>query len=240
MPQTEHLELITSPFRVYVAAVGSAFPDVAATPDSSVWTLLGEHGERSMGESGVTVTHGQTINEIVTYGSTGPVKAVRTKESLKVKFNLMDLSPEMYSYAIANRTITDTGAQVGTSGHKKVQLYKGLDVAEVALLIRGNDASTEVAAAEAQFEIPRAYMSGNPAPVFSKGQAAGLELEFTALEDYDAASAADRFGRFKVYTAAARASASASASPSASQSPSASVSPSASTSPSASVSPSAG
>lgn len=239
MPQAEHLEIITSPFRVYVAAVGTPFPDVAAAP-SALWTLLGEHGERSMAENGVTVSHGQTVNEISVYGSTGPVKAVRTKESLKVKFTLLDLSPEMYSYAIGNRTITDSGAQVGSSGNKSVQLYKGLDVAEVALLVRGNDASTEIAAAEAQFEIPRAYMSGNPAPVFSKGGAAGLELEFSALEDYDAATVADRFGRFKVYTAAARASASESVSPSASASPSASVSPSASISPSASVSPSVG
>jgi hypothetical protein len=46
-----------------------------------------------------------------------------------------------------------------------------------------------------QYEIPVAVQIGEPEVVFVKGEPAALNLEFMALEDPDASSADERFGR---------------------------------------------
>src|SRR3546814_7017075 len=55
----------------------------------------------------------------------------------------------------------------------------------------------------AQFEVPRCYQSGSASPVFNKGVPAGIALQWAALEDLDATSDDERFGRLVAQTAAA-------------------------------------
>lgn len=197
----EPIELITAPFKVYVAAVGTSFPDIDADPSS--WTLFGTSGERDIDESGVTVHHDQTINKIRSYGSTGPRKASRTEESLRITFNLMNMKPAWYDYALSKAGVTDTPAGASDAGHQAIGLYRGTSIYEIAMLIRGTNASPELEDTEAQYEIPRVIQIGSPAPAFVKGAPGMLAFEFEALEDENAATAADRFGHFRVKDAEA-------------------------------------
>ena len=74
------------------------------------------------------------------------------------------------------------------------RLFHGLGV---ALLLRGTY-SPYGDGWNSQFEIPVVFQSGVPSPVFVKGVAAGLAFEYTALEDPNAATSADRFGKIVV------------------------------------------
>jgi len=64
----------------------------------------------------------------------------------------------------------------------------------MALLVRGN-VSGYGDGFKSQYEIPVCFQSGSPEPVYTKGEPAGLALEFTALEDPAAATPDMRFGR---------------------------------------------
>ncbi|MCQ4575418.1 MAG: hypothetical protein NOU37_09270 [Candidatus Brocadiales bacterium] len=191
---TKPYEIIAAPFEVYVAPVGEAVPLIDATPAAN-WVKLGTSGDRNMSEDGVTVTHEQTIetDSFRTLGSTGPVKAVRTKEDLRISFTLLDLTLEEYARILNGNTVSETTPSAGVAGFKEVDLYRGLSVTEYALVIRG--AGPYGDGWDMQYEIPKAVLTSSPTTVFQKGAPAGLEFEFIAIEDSDAAGASKRFGR---------------------------------------------
>src|SRR4030042_339760 len=115
---SEPYEIIMAPFEVWVAPVGTAFPDVDESP-AAAWTKLGSSGMDNMDEGGVTVTNGQTLATKRTLGSTGPVKVARTEEELTVSFTLFDMTAEQYAKALNNRTVTDPAAGSGAPGTRK-------------------------------------------------------------------------------------------------------------------------
>jgi hypothetical protein len=184
--------IIGAPFAVYVAESGTAFPALDDVPGVG-WTLLGENGTRSQDEDGVTITHGQTVNDVRAAGSTGPIKALRSEEELTIAFNLMDLTLEAYSYVLNGVTVVDTPAGAGAVGTREIGLSRGFVVAEFALLVRGPSPYDE--ALTMQYEVPRAYDAASAAPQFTKGTPAILACEFRALEDLDATVETERFGR---------------------------------------------
>ena len=53
-------EVVAQPFTLWVAPVGTAFPDVDTAPDGS-WTKVGTSGDLNYTEDGVTVTHSQSV-----------------------------------------------------------------------------------------------------------------------------------------------------------------------------------
>lgn len=179
----EPFEIIAAPVTVWVAPVGTAFPDIGATPPTP-WELMGKSGDRNIIEDGVTVAHSQSIAEHRTLGATGPVKATREEEGLMVSFALADLRAEMYSKAINGNTIDSD-----TTGEKSISLHRGLDVSELALLIRGP--SPYIADGVAQYQVPRVYIGENQELTFAKGDLAGISFEFHAIEDGET----DPFGR---------------------------------------------
>lgn len=189
---SEPYEIMISPFEVYLAPVGEAFPDVDETPAGN-WVKLGTNGKYNYSEDGVTVTHEQEIFEKRTLGSTGPVKAVRTSEGLMIAFVLDDVSMEHYAKILNDATVTDTPAGAGTPGTRDIKLRRGPTVSQHALLLKG--ASPYGDSWAMQYEVPIVYQSENPAPVFSKGESAGLACQFTAIEDPNAATEAERFGQ---------------------------------------------
>ncbi|MEZ5790506.1 MAG: hypothetical protein R3D34_06855 [Nitratireductor sp.] len=189
----EPYEIIAAPFTVWLAPVGEAFPAIDATPGGN-WEKLGTSGDQDYNEEGITVSHSQTIEKFRGLGSTGPRKGFRTAEELMLRLTLHDISLEQYSQAINGNAVATTAAGSGTAGFKAMQLYMGLTVTRFALLARGN-ASAYGAGFNSQYQVPVCFQSGSPEPVFNKGAPAGLALEFTALEDPDAASAAARFGK---------------------------------------------
>lgn len=184
-------EIIGSPLTLWLAPTGTAFPLIGVAPAGG-WVQIGTNGTRSESDDGVTVTHSQTLTKVRPGGATGPVKVFRSEEDLMIKLTLWDLTLEQYLYTLNSNTLTTTAAATGTAGFKKLGLSRGTSVKEYALLARG--ASPYDEAMTAQYQVPRVYQSGSPAVVYKKGVPAGLELEFTALEDVAAATADVRFG----------------------------------------------
>jgi len=185
-------EIIGAPYTLYLAPVGTAFPLIDAAP-AVAWVMVGTSGDRSETEEGVTVSHPQTINTVRSAGSTGPIKALRPEEDLIISLSLLDLSLEQYKLALNNNEVTTTAAGVGTAGYKSLKLYRGTEVAAMALLVRGVSAYGDTY--KAQYEVPVCFESGTPEPTFTKGEPSELALEFTALEDPAAATPDMRFGR---------------------------------------------
>ncbi|MBZ0164567.1 MAG: hypothetical protein K8H74_17875 [Notoacmeibacter sp.] len=185
-------EIIAAPFDVYWAPVGEAFPAIDAAPAGN-WALIGTSGDENYTEDGVTVAHSQAFSKTRAAGTTGPRKAFRIEEDLMIRLTLMDMTLEQYLHAMNGNTVTTTAAGAGTAGYKKLGLSQGLQTTTMALLIRGS-ASPYGASWNSQYEIPRCYQSGSPEAVFKKGDPVGLALEFTVLEDPNAASDDERFG----------------------------------------------
>lgn len=188
----EPYEIIGAPYTLWIAPTGTAYPAIDDDPDAEDWTLIGTNGNRNYDENGVTVSQKQTLNYARPAGATGPVKAFRTDEDFSLSLVLWDLTLEQYKYAMNGNPVATTAAGSGTAGFKKLGLYRGSQVREFALLLRGISAYDP--AMNAQFEIPRAVDAGNPETVFTKGKPAGLQLNFMAMEDLNAASEDLRFG----------------------------------------------
>ncbi|MFZ5749101.1 MAG: hypothetical protein ACOY45_15760 [Pseudomonadota bacterium] len=188
----EPYEIIGAPFTLWLAPVGTAFPLIDAAPGGA-WKLVGSNGDENYTEDGVTIQHSQTINKVRTAGSVGARKALRDSEDMMVSLTLLDMTLEQYALALNGNEVETTAAGIGTAGYKTLGLSRGEEVTTYALLVRGP--SPYAPGMNAQFEVPRCYESGSPQPVFRKGQPAGLALQFDALEDPDAASADERFGR---------------------------------------------
>jgi hypothetical protein len=190
----EPFEILAQPFTAWIAAVGSAFPTVDEAPGGS-WTKIGSSGDLNYTEDGVTISHEQTIEKFRPLGSTGARKAFRTEEDQMISFVLADMTLEQLKAALNGNSITTTAPGVGTAGTKKIGLSRGLEVTEYALLLRSSQGSAYGDDFVMQYEVPRCYQNSNPEIVYVKGEPAGVQMEFVALEDPDAASADERFGR---------------------------------------------
>jgi len=189
-------EIIMSPAEVFLALEGEAFPVVDAIPSGN-WARLGKSGSRSQSEEGVTVAHKQTVAEHSTAGSMGPVKAVRTAEGLSINMLIEDLTLEAYAKALNGAGIGQIAQAAGVAGAKVLGLSMGSEVTTYGLLIRFP--SPEGDGMNAQYEVPKCFQAGNPTVKFvSTGDAAGLEFSFVVLEDPNAATDRERFGRVTV------------------------------------------
>lgn len=183
----EPFYLIASPFDIWLAPAGTAEPALG-TPPAGDWELLGSNGAHDYAEDGITVTHDQTVEKFRPLRGTGFIKAFRTAETLTLGFTLHDLSLEQYAKAINDQVVTVSGDE------HSIPLHQGPNVAQFALVARGaspyDDDNLEM-----QYYIPKAFQGANPAPVHKKGQPAGLVLSFEALENLNAATELERFGR---------------------------------------------
>lgn len=199
MPQinTQPYEIIGAPLTVWFASVGTAFPLVNENP-SGLWTKIGSNGDLNYGDEGITISHSQSVNFFRAVGDAGSRKVFRTEEDQKIKLMLYDLTLEQYRLAINSNPITQVNASIGIAGTKKIGLSRGLNVATMALLLRG--LSPYGADLVAQYEVPIAVQIGTPEPVYKKGDAVGLMLEWATLVDANATSETERFGRLVVQT----------------------------------------
>jgi hypothetical protein len=167
-------EVIAAPLTVYLADVGTSFPDVGE-PQASFpvgWTLLGTEGDRNYTDAGVTLDHGEEVFDFVPAGSTMASKRFRTAESFLLSLELADLSPTMYALAMNDATVTDPG------DHKLFSLYRGDQVNAFAVIARG-DSSVDNALTM-QYEFSRAFVSVAGEITFNKGEVAALPIEIQA------------------------------------------------------------
>ena len=181
-------EIIAGPADVYVAPVGTAFPVVNADP-AAAWQSLGRT------EGGVTVRHTQTIEQLRTDQNTGPVKAIRTEEGLEVEFGLAELTIENFAKALGIATVTAAAADPGPPelpATKSILLKRGVDVERFALLVRGPSPYLN---ANMQWEVPVVIQSEEPEVEFVKDDKSILSCVWVAMEDLDAPTDAEQFGR---------------------------------------------
>ena len=198
----EPYELVLSPAEVYVAFEGEAFPNIDAVPAGN-WVLLGTAGSRNQGEAGVKITHNQTVATHSTAGATGPVKAIRTAEETLVDVVMEDMTPEVYAKALNLAGITETAAASAVAGKKVMGLSRGRDVQTFAILVRV-PASAYGDGLNSQWEFPKGFQNASPTLQFDgAGTAVGLAFQYKILEDQNAVSDFERFGRFITQTAAA-------------------------------------
>ena len=195
MSNVAPFQVIGGPMTIWLAPVGEAFPDLDTDPPVANWVALGTSGDAcDYTEDGVTITFDQEIGQVRGLGKTGPIKARRTSEDLKIGVTVMDATVEMMSILLNGNTITNTPGGAGTVETDEVGLTRGLDVTQYALLARGE--SPYVADGILQLEIPVCYVSSSPAPALKKGEDVfGVETEFTALVDPSAATTDVEFGR---------------------------------------------
>lgn len=195
----EPYEIVSGPLTLYLAPVGTAFPKIDEAP-AAAWKVVGLSGKKSYSDDGVSVAHSQSINKIRGAGSVGGRKALRTEEDMGITVTLWDNTLEAYALALSGEAPTTTAAGVGTAGFKEIGLSRGEEVKQFALLARGKSAYDEAMAA--QYEVPRCYQAASPTVLYNKGVPAGIELNFDALEDLDATSEFEQFGRLVMQHAA--------------------------------------
>lgn len=195
-------EILGGPLEIYTAPVGEAFPTLDTAPPGGNWTLMGLSGSKNYSEDGVTISPEQEIELVRALGLGAPVKARRTTEDLILSVTVMDLTVEQVSLALNGNTITTVVPGSGTVGTREVELSQGLEVTQYALLIRGVSpyiVNTSAAPAIAQYQVPVVVVSGSPEIVYVKGEdVAGIEMEFTAIADPNAATDAEIFGQYIV------------------------------------------
>lgn len=188
---TSPFSMVVGPGELYVAPTGESFPSVDETPEGN-WSKLGADGSRSFTEDGLTISNEQSLSERYVVGSTGARKAVRTQETMSVSGTLVDLTIENIAKILNDASVTETDEGASQIGTHEVDVYRGGDVNQFAVLIRYDSPYGDTW--QTQVEIPVMYSSGNLEYTLNK-ETSEVSFEFTALEDPDAATSSERFGR---------------------------------------------
>jgi hypothetical protein len=182
-------EVIGNPYEIWVAPVGTAFPDVDEVPDDidPLWAQFGVNGIDNQGDGGVTVTiGGGNVNKFTPAGRVLPVKGWRTEQNLMVAFSVVDTTVENLARILDDAAVTTTAPAAGVPGKKSVSLELPIELEYVALLARGlspyDDGSGEMIA---QYLFTRVSQEGDIAPVYQKGTPAELACEFAVYGDVE-------------------------------------------------------
>lgn len=200
MENTAPLEIIASgDIELWIAPLDATKPDVDENPADMGWVKVGKYGNLNYHSDGVGVQHSQTIVKHKAMGDVGTRKVSRTSEELMFKVKVWDLTLATYSLALNHNAITATAAGAGQPGKKKIGLSRGSSVATRSLLLRAP--SPEMEDGVMQYYVPRAAQTGNPEVAYSSGEPAGLDLEWEALVDPNAAVPSERFGYLEVQEA---------------------------------------
>lgn len=191
-------EILAAPFTLYLAPLGTAFPLIDADPAID-WVKVGTSGDLNYGADGVTVQHRQTTKVYRALGNGGPRKVFLDEEDLLIKLKLADVSLEHYLVALNHNTVT-TVAPGGEAGYRKLGLTRGSTLTHKALLVRGRrsaygDSGNLGLPWNAQYEVPIAVQTASQDAVWRRSDPVELDLEWTALVDFNAATEDERFGR---------------------------------------------
>ena len=184
------------PIEVYTAPVGTARPDIGATPGAA-WTLLGRGGSVNYGDAGVTIAPSQSIEYQRALGTTGPTDARRTEEDVSITVTLHDESINVQALLHNNAAITQQAAAAGVAGSSRHDIYRGPAVHRLALLCRGSSSpNSNDDDHVTQYWIPRVVVNAHGGATFVKNEVVQREVEFMALYD-----TTDGFGVCEVQTA---------------------------------------
>ena len=203
------ITFLTGPCSVYLAPFGSGttLPEIDGDPDAYSWSggfKLGQAGKEDIGTGGVEIRKLTTFNEIRTDGTTGPVKALIDTETFEVEFTIHDLSlngnATIFAGAQKYSTATTVSAGSSTGGYKKFFIGDESGEAKLWNLLVAFPSSPELATGNSQLNIKKCYMSNDPSVVLQRGDVAGVQFTFRALQD-TAATANQQFGEFRFQSA---------------------------------------
>jgi hypothetical protein len=193
--------VVRGPYNVWVAPVGSVVPTVLTmgTLDPA-WKKLGARGLRSQGDSGVTVSYKQKLEEW--RGQSNAIQDVsRTEEDILIAFELADISLEVLSQALNGNLVTVTLPASAVKGKKKMPNFRGSDVNPFACLIIGK--SPYVVGEGALFYVPKVFNNTDIDLAFTKSSPAMTKLEFKAVEGPNATDIDADLGFWEIISAAA-------------------------------------
>lgn len=178
MAAAQFAEVIGSPYAVWVAPIGTAFPTVDSAPAAG-WVEFGTNGTENQGTKGVTLGISETISSFKPAGDTLKVKDWRTEEDVTVAFSVVDTTVEQLSQILDGATITTVAASTAVAGNKSIHLKRGVNVAYFALLVRGlspyDDGTNTM---NAQWEFARVCQEGNQSIVYVPGTPAEVDCQF--------------------------------------------------------------
>lgn len=169
-------EVVAAPLTLFLADVGTDFPDVAdAVADfDAAWTMLGTEGDANYDDKGVTVSHNETTSDWTPAGRTMPSKRFRTGESFEITLDLVDISPTMYALVMNSAALTVEGNQ------SWFDLFRGDQVNSFAVVARGMSSVDN--ALNLQYEFSNAYVSVDGNVVYKKGDPAALPTKIMAVK----------------------------------------------------------
>lgn len=192
-------EIICAPFTIWTAPVGTAFPDIESEP-SVAWTKIGSRGARSYSDDGVIAQHTHRNETTLPAGNQAPSHSFTGSEEYRIRVQLLDMTLEQYAHALGGSPVATTAQGAGIAGKRVI----GLNInprlnKRFSIMVRGPSAYNQEL--NAQFEIPVAKETGGgPQLVFRRGAPVGISLEFIALENPEAPSADQLFGRLVMQT----------------------------------------
>lgn len=165
-------EILVGPLDIYLAPRGTSFPALGVDPDAA-WENIARSGIENQDEDGVVVSLPQSIEEFIGGGNTMAIKAWRTEEAVEIQVTVVDLRAETLALALNDNDVTEA------TGIRDVSLFRGIEVAEFALLARGESPYEDDG--DGQFQVPACYTSGEPEINYSKGEPSSIEFNFRSL-----------------------------------------------------------
>jgi hypothetical protein len=193
-----YIQMVVGPVDVFVAPADTAEPEIDTAP-SVAWKKFGV-SKKLQKEGGVKVESSQSV-EMERGESTAPLQAFRTEEDVKISLEYMDVRHEILQYVLNGNAISDNAPASGLAGNKSIEIARGPDVTEFAILIRGK--SPYVRGKYMQLYVPRVVHTGNTEIGFTKSGVSAVPVELMALEGPNATDTNPDMGRWRSYTAAA-------------------------------------
>lgn len=170
------LEIVNGPLSLYWGPVGEPFPAVADTPAGN-WLLIGTSGAHNYSEDGVTVSHEKSVEYFRGLASPYPRKAFITEADITITVSMADMTLAQMRLAF-NQNVVTTASPIA-----HIQLDVGLDINEIALLVRGTGKSPQFIGGNSQYELPRVVEEGSRELSHVKGDPVLAELIFRVIYD---------------------------------------------------------
>lgn len=173
MAATTKEKIVVGPASIYVAPVGTTYPDVSAAP-AGAWVFVGA----TKGGTKIKPTIKRT--EHGTDQDTAPVRVTEAERQYAVTADLAETTLENTRIALGLTAAVSTVAPgAGTGGYKGLRVEGQFDVPEYALLVRGK--SPYGITWNADYRFPRVYVSAEPEEGHTKDGQKVVTTEFKTL-----------------------------------------------------------
>ena len=169
------IEIINGPVSVYWAPLTEAYPAIGAAPAGN-WALVGTSGPHNYTDDGVVISTNKNVEYFRALASGHPRKAFITEADIIYKVTMADFSLTQLRLALNQNTVTSDAG-----GFDHIQMDIGLDITEIALLIRATGKSPLIAGGNLQFNIDKVVEEGSREWAFVKGEPVMSELNFHVI-----------------------------------------------------------